>query len=405
MPAFQYYARDNSGRAVNGQLEALSAPAAAALLRERGLIVLQLQQTAAPTNTTKLNIFRKKVGFEELIMFSRQMYSLIKAGIPIIRAIGSLQESTRSQALKAVLTDLLEQLQNGRNLSTAMANHPQVFNRLIISMVHVGENTGRLDEAFLQLSFYFEQEQETRKQIKQASRYPTMVLVALAIALVIMNLFVIPQFAAMFSRFNAELPWSTKALLASSDFFIHYWPYLLLSVIVAIFWWRYYLKTPAGRLFWGRWKLRLPLIGDIINRATLGRYARSFGMMLKAGVPITTALNLVAEAVDNDYLAELIREMRRSIERGESLFRVSQQSSIFTPLVLQMLAVGEETGQMDDMLTEVAGFYEREVAYDLKSLTSKIEPVLIAIVAAMVLILALGIFTPMWDMLDAYKGR
>lgn len=405
MPAFQYYARDNSGRAVNGQLDALSATAAAALLRERGLIVLQLQQTAALTNTTKRNFFSKKVGFEELIMFSRQMYSLIKAGIPMIRAIASLQESTRSQALKAVLTDLLEQLQNGRNLSTAMANHPQVFNRLIISMVHVGENTGRLDEAFLQLSFYFEQEQETRKQIKQASRYPTMVLVALAIALVIMNLFVIPQFAAMFSRFNAELPWSTKVLLASSGFFIHYWPYLLVSVVVAIFWWRYYLKTPAGRLFWGRWKLRLPLIGDIINRATLGRYARSFGMMLKAGVPITTALNLVAEAVDNDYLAELIREMRRSIERGESLFRVSQQSGIFTPLVLQMLAVGEETGQMDDMLTEVAGFYEREVAYDLKSLTSKIEPVLIVIVAAMVLVLALGIFTPMWDMLDAYKGR
>lgn len=405
MPAFQYQARDGSGRAVNGQLEALSAPAAAALLRERGLIVLQLQQAAELSSSKKVSFFSKKVGLEELIIFSRQMYSLIKAGIPIIRAIGSLQESTRSEALGAVLTDLLEQLQNGRNLSTAMANHPQVFNRLIISMVHVGENTGRLDEAFLQLSFYFEQEQETRKQIKQASRYPTMVLVALLIALVIMNLFVIPQFAAMFSRFNAELPWSTKVLLASSTFFIHYWPYLLACTVIALVWWRYYLKTPPGRLFWGRWKLRLPLIGDIINRATLGRFARSFGMMLRAGVPITTALNLVAEAVDNDHLAELIREMRRNIERGESLFRVAQQSDIFTPLVLQMLAVGEETGQMDEMLTEVAGFYEREVAYDLKSLTSKIEPILIAIVAAMVLILALGIFTPMWDMLDAYKGR
>lgn len=405
MPAFQYQARDGNGRAVNGQLEALSAPAAAALLRERGLIVLQLQQAAELSSSKKVSFFSKKVGLEELIIFSRQMYSLIKAGIPIIRAIGSLQESTRSEALGAVLTDLLEQLQNGRNLSTAMASHPQVFNRLIISMVHVGENTGRLDEAFLQLSFYFEQEQETRKQIKQASRYPTMVLVALLIALVIMNLFVIPQFAAMFSRFNAELPWSTKVLLASSTFFINYWPYLLACAVIAVVWWRYYLKTPPGRLFWGKWKLRLPLIGDIINRATLGRFARSFGMMLRAGVPITTALNLVAEAVDNDHLAELIREMRRNIERGESLFRVAQQSGIFTPLVLQMLAVGEETGQMDEMLTEVAGFYEREVAYDLKSLTSKIEPILIAIVAAMVLILALGIFTPMWDMLDAYKGR
>ncbi|MFN4054403.1 MAG: type II secretion system F family protein [Alishewanella aestuarii] len=404
MPGFQYSARDLKGQPVAGQLEAADLAAAANTLRERGLIPVVINPLTESKGATWFS-WQAKVGLDELIIFSRQMYSLNKAGIPIIRAISSLLESARSVAMQRVLTDVLEQLQNGRNLSTAMAAHPQVFNRLIISMVHVGENTGRLDEAFMQLSFYFEQEQETRKQIKQASRYPTMVLIALLVAVVIMNLFVIPQFAAMFSRFNAELPWSTRVLLASSGFFTAYWPYLLFSSVVLVFWWRHYLQTAAGKLWWGRIKLRLPLVGDIINRATLGRFARSFGMMLKAGVPITTALNLVAEAVDNDHLGELIREMRRNIERGESLYRVAQQSGIFTPLVLQMLSVGEETGQMDEMLTEVAGFYEREVAFDLKSLTSKIEPILIAIVAAMVLILALGIFTPMWDMLDAYKGR
>ncbi|MBU1436224.1 MAG: type II secretion system F family protein, partial [Gammaproteobacteria bacterium] len=296
-----------------------------------------------------------------------------------------------------------DQLEKGRNLSVAMASHPKVFNRLIVSIVHVGENTGRLDDAFSQLSDYFEQEMETRKQIKQATRYPMFVLLAIVAAMVILNLFVIPQFANMFARFNAELPWATKVLLATSNFFIHYWPLLLVGIIAAGFALYRYLHTAAGSYRWSKLKLRLPIMGDIINRATLGRYARSFSLMLRAGVPLTSALSLVAEAVDNDFMAEKIREMRRNIERGESLVRVSSQSNLFTPLVMQMLAVGEETGQVDDMLQEVALFYEREVAFDLKSLTAKIEPILIVIVAVMVLILALGIFTPMWDMLNAYK--
>jgi MSHA biogenesis protein MshG len=192
-------------------------------------------------------------------------------------------------------------------------------------------------------------------------------------------------------------------LLATSNFFIQYWPLLLGAIIAAGFALYRYLQTPTGRYRWSKLKLQLPIMGDIINRATLGRYARSFSLMLRAGVPLTSALSLVAEAVDNDFMAEKIREMRRNIERGESLVRVSGQSNLFTPLVMQMLAVGEETGQVDEMLQEVALFYEREVAFDLKSLTAKIEPILIVIVAVMVLILALGIFTPMWDMLNAYK--
>jgi MSHA biogenesis protein MshG len=404
MASFQYKARDVSGNAVSGQLEAGSQAAAADILKQRRYIPLSIEAVEVADKTASFELWQAKVSLTELIIFSRQMYSLMKAGIPIIRAIKSLAESTGSPRLRQVMADLASELENGRSLSVAMANHPKVFSRLIVSLVHVGENTGRLDDAFLQLTFYFEQELETRKQIKQATRYPIFVLIALVIAMVVLNIFVIPQFANMFARFNAELPWSTQLLLASSAFFITFWPLLLVLLVAAVIATSFYLQTPAGRLRWGRWKLRVPIIGSIINRATLGRFARSFSMMLKAGVPITTALSLVAEAVDNDYLGDKIREMRRSIERGESLLRVSQQSGMFTDLVLQMVSVGEETGQMDEMLTEVAGFYEREVAFDLKSLTAKIEPVLIVIVAAMVLLLALGIFTPMWDMLNAYKG-
>lgn len=405
MATFSYTARDRQGQSVSGSIEASSEAAVADMLLQRSQIPIKIQLQEEKQAGTAIVWPWQLVSMTELIIFSRQMYSLMKAGIPIIRAIVGLAESTSSAALNKVLLDLAEQLEKGRTLSAAMAQHPKIFSRLVVSIVHVGENTGRLDESFLQLSSYFEQEMETKKQIKQATRYPTFVLFAIAVAMVLMNMLVIPQFATMFAKFNTELPWATKVLLASSNLFVNYWQWML-AVLIGLVWaLKLYLQTEKGSYQWSYWKLKTPLMGSIIVRATLGRFSRSFSMMLRAGVPLTSALTLVAEAVDNDYMAEKIREMRKNIERGESLLRVAVQSELFTPLVLQMLAVGEETGQVDDMLTEVASFYEREVAYDLKSLTAKIEPILICIVSGMVLILALGIFTPMWDMLNAYKGN
>ena len=404
MATFSYTARDRQGQSVSGSIEASSEMAAADLLLKRSQIPIKIQLQEEKAVREAIVWPWQRVSMTELIIFSRQMYSLMKAGIPIIRAIVGLAESTSSKALHGVLLDLAEQLEKGRTLSAAMTQHPKIFSRLVVSLVHVGENTGRLDESFLQLSSYFEQELETKKQIKQATRYPSFVLFALLVAMVLMNMMVIPQFSAMFAKFNTELPWATRLLLGSSNLFINYWE-LMLAVLVGMIWaLRLYLQTDQGSYQWSYWKLKMPLMGNIILRATLGRFSRSFAMMLRAGVPLTSALTLVAEAVDNDYMSEKIREMRKNIERGESLLRVAVQSELFTPLVLQMLAVGEETGQIDEMLTEVASFYEREVAYDLKALTAKIEPILICVVSGMVLILALGIFTPMWDMLNAYKG-
>ena len=404
MATFSYTARDKQGQSVSGSIEASSEMAAADMLLRRSQTPIRIQLLEEKQAKAAIVWPWQRVSLTELIIFSRQMYSLMKAGIPIIRAIVGLAESTSSKPLHKVLLDLAEQLEKGRTLSVAMAQHPHIFSRLVVSLVHVGENTGRLDESFLQLSGYFEQELETKKQIKQATRYPSFVLFAITVAMVIMNVFVIPQFATMFARFNTELPLATRILLGSSNLFINHWQLMLAVLIGGIWALRLYLQTDRGQHQWSYWKLRIPLMGSIILRATLGRFSRSFAMMLKAGVPLTSALTLVAEAVDNDYMAEKIREMRKNIERGESLLRVSIQSELFTPLVLQMLAVGEETGRIDEMLTEVASFYEREVAYDLKALTAKIEPILIAVVSVMVAVLALGIFTPMWDMLNAYKG-
>ena len=408
MAKFSYTGRMMDGELTEGIIEANDEFIAAKMLSARSIVPIEiLAGTGAKKSKSdaKITLFTANVSLDDLVIFARQMYSLTKAGIPILRSVAGLAESTTSLRMRVALKDVIEQLERGRNLSTAMHQHPKVFTQLFISVVHVGENTGQLDLAFLQLAEYLEREQETRKQIKAATRYPTFVVIALVIALVIMNIFVIPIFAGMFSKFGSELPAMTRLLMSMSDFFITKWHYMLLSIGILVFMLYRYLQTRSGRFKWDRLKLKIPIVGSIIERSLLGRFARSFAMMLKAGVPLTTALNLVADAVSNQFMASKVIEMRRSIERGENLTRVANMSGLFTPLVMQMISVGEETGRVDELLEETAGYYEREVDYDLKSLTSKIEPILIVIVAGMVLVLALGIFTPMWDMMGAIKGR
>ncbi|HHQ4565806.1 MSHA fimbrial biogenesis protein MshG [Aeromonas hydrophila] len=406
MSSFAYKGRDSQGNAVSGVVDAANEMAAAEQLMRRGVMPTELKPGKAKAAALDWSLLLERgVRLDELVVFSRQMYALTRAGIPILRAIAGLEESAHSKPLKRALHALGEDLGNGRPLSSSMQVHPRVFSSLFVAIIHVGENTGQLEEAFLQLANYFELELETRKRIKTAMRYPSFVLIAIGIAMVILNIMVIPVFAGMFAKFGVELPLATRILLATSHFFVHYWWVMLGVLLAMVFGWRRWVSTVKGKLTWHRWQLKLPIVGTIIERSLLARFARSFSMMLKAGVPLNTALSLVADAVDNAWMAGRIRDMRAGIERGESLLRTAGSSGLFTPLVMQMIAVGEETGQVDDLLHEAAEYYEREVDYDLKSLTARIEPILIGIVAVMVLILALGIFTPMWDMMRAVRGK
>ncbi|SIQ86988.1 MSHA fimbrial biogenesis protein MshG [Aeromonas hydrophila] len=406
MSSFAYKGRDSQGNAVSGVVDAATEMAAAEQLMRRGVMPTELKPGKSKAAALDWSLLLERgVRLDELVVFSRQMYALTRAGIPILRAIAGLEESAHSKPLKRALHALGEELGNGRPLSSSMQAHPRVFSSLFVAIIHVGENTGQLEEAFLQLANYFELELETRKRIKTAMRYPSFVLIAIGIAMVILNIMVIPVFAGMFAKFGVELPLATRILLATSHFFVHYWWVMLGVLLAMVFGWRRWVSTIKGKLTWHRWQLKLPIVGTIIERSLLARFARSFSMMLKAGVPLNTALSLVADAVDNAWMAGRIRDMRAGIERGESLLRTAGSSGLFTPLVMQMIAVGEETGQVDDLLHEAAEYYEREVDYDLKSLTARIEPILIGIVAVMVLILALGIFTPMWDMMRAVRGK
>lgn len=405
MARYSYLARNGQGQEIRGEQEASNEAAVADTLIRRSLIPVRIQPTEEKAESFDISkLFQRSIDLEELVVFARQMYALTKAGVPILGAIAGLAEASHSKLMKDTLTDLQEQLESGRTLSTAMSNHPKVFSRLFISLVHVGENTGQLEQTFWQLVVYLDKEQETRRRMRSAVRYPTFVIVAISIALTLLNILVIPKFAEMFAQFNAELPWATRFLIGMSDVFVHQWHWLLAGLTALVMGWRYYLGTEPGRMNWDKRKLRLPIIGSILNRSTLERFCRSFAIMLKAGIPINQALTLVAGAVDNSFVGQKVAEMRREIERGENLLRCSRRSELFTPLVLQMVAVGEETGRVDELLLEAADFYEREVDYDLKSLTARIEPILITCVALMVLVLALGIFTPMWDMMRAVRG-
>ena len=405
MPLFFYKGRDSQGNSVKGELDTTSKEAAVDLVMQKGILPLEITEKIAASKFDFSSVFASQVKPSDLIIFTRQIYSLTKAGIPLLRAINGLADSSHSKLLSEALYDVLARMHNGYSLSASLAFHPRVFSQLYISLVQVGENTGQLDKIFLQLSSYLEQEIETRKRVASAMRYPSFVIIALVIAMVILNLYVLPTFANMFAKFNSELPWTTKLLLSTSDFFVNYISYIVLALFILFIAIKKGLNSKKGGYLWDKWKLKIPVIGSVIERTLLARFSRSFAMMLMAGVPLNNALYLIAFAVDNHYLQDKILAMRTRIESGETLLKTANASGMFTPLVLQMIAVGEETGQVDELLNEAADFYESEVDYELKNMADKIEPILISIVAVMVLILALGIFTPMWDMMGAMKGR
>ncbi|MCG6300375.1 type II secretion system F family protein [Vibrio vulnificus] len=406
MATFHYQGRTLDGNKANGQIDAVTSEAAAEQLMNRGIIPVSITQgkTGSGLDFDLNALFAPAVPLEILVLFCRQLYSLTKAGVPLLRSMRGLVQNCENKQLKAALEEVVAELTNGRSLSASMQLHSKVFSPLFVSMIHVGENTGRLDQALLQLANYYEQELETRKRIKTAMRYPTFVISFIVVAMFILNVKVIPQFASMFSRFGVDWPLPTRILIGMSEFFVNYWMLLAGFIVGLIFGFKAWVATADGRERWDKWRLKLPVVGGVVNRAQLSRFSRTFALMLKAGVPLNQSLALSAEAMGNRYLELKILKMKADIEAGSQVSVTAINSGIFTPLVIQMISVGEETGRIDELLMEVADFYDREVDYDLKTLTARIEPILLVIVAGMVLVLALGIFLPMWGMLDVIKG-
>ena len=411
MAVFSYKARNERGDLIHGALDGIDSNDIADQLMATGITPLAISEVRGakvkssdeksggfyePDWLKKFN--EKPITHKDVILFSRQMHTLLKAGVPIMRALTGLQESTQNPSVAVMIQDLRESLDKGREMSVALRRHPKVFSLFYISMVQVGEMTGTLDEIFIRLYDYLEFERDMRQRLKSATRYPMFVVIAMAIAIVIINILVLPAFAKVFAGFHAELPMLTKMLMGFSAFMVHYWLWMLVAVIAVVTSFRLYISTPGGRYAWDKNKFKLPLAGDIIFKSTLSRFARSVALSFKSGMPILQGLSVVGLVVDNTFIRSRIEQMREGIERGESILRTAVATGVFSPIVLQMIAVGEETGDMDGLMFEVATMYEREIKYDVENLSARIEPILIVVLGVLVLILALGVFLPMWDL-------
>ena len=404
MTIYAYSGRDQNGDAINGALDAIDAQAAAHQLLSGGIHPISIKAKKAEVDEEGISFtLGRKVKAEELIILTRQLYSLTKAGVPLNKCIRGLAMTLKNPILVNVLFEIEKNLNGGLTLSAAMSRHIDIFPRLYVSMVLVGENSGRLEEAFKALIDHLELEQETARRISGAFRYPMFVAIALSLAIVILNIFVIPVFADIFQQFGAELPLMTRMLIATSNFFVDYWQLLLILFVISIISFKHWLAKESGRLKWDAYKLKMPVVGSIMLRAILARFCRTFAMMMASGVPLIQSVELCSSAVGNAAIGKRILGMRRSIERGESLLQAIGNSDMFTPLVMQMVAVGEQTGQVDEMLNEVADFYNREVDYEIKNLSANLEPILIVMMSVLVGILAVGIFLPMWEMFSVVQ--
>jgi MSHA biogenesis protein MshG len=401
VPQYAYRGRNSRGDLVAGRLEAADSGAVADQLMSTGITPVQIDaaagaeaRAAAPQWWRLLTA--PAVSEIDVMLFSRQMYTLLRSGVPILRALAGLQESVRNPALKDVIADLLVNLDAGRELSAALRRHPKVFSNYYVSIVRMGETTGTLAESFDRMFHHIEFERGVRERIKTALRYPIIVMTAIVIAIGIVNFAVIPAFAKIFEANKVPLPVLTRVLIGTSNFFLAWWPAMLVALIALLVGARAWARTERGRYAWDRAKLGLPIAGGIINKATLSRLVRSLSVAMQSGVPIVQGLTVVADVVDNVYIAQRIEQMRDGVERGESLLRTASAVGIFTPVVLQMLAVGEETGALDELLADVGEMYEREVDYEIRNLSANIEPILTVAMGVMVLVLALGVFLPIW---------
>jgi len=408
MAEYAYRGRSVSGELVTGKLHGGSADAVAGRLINVGITPVEIRNLATKSTLTVNDIWLRLGGGQpttkDLIMFCRQMYTITRAGLPLLRGLKGLMETTHNEVLKAALVDVLANLESGRGLAQSLATHPKIFSQLFINLVEIGEASGTLDVSFQRLYEYLHMDREVRDRVKAAVRYPIIVLIAVAIALAIITVFVIPNFEPIFRTLGDDIPMPTRIIMGVSDIAVNYWPLIFGAIIVAAVFASAYTRTETGRLNWDRMKLGIPVTGIIVRNAALSRITRSLAVSISAGLPINQTLRTVSGSIGNEWLGRKLISLGDGIERGESLSNTATASGLFTPLILQMIALGEETGALPELMDEASDYYRREVDYDLDNLSAALEPILIVSVGAVVLILALGVFLPMWDMIARAKA-
>ncbi|MBI5454732.1 MAG: type II secretion system F family protein [Deltaproteobacteria bacterium] len=405
MPSFQYRARDRQGVLVVGNMDAASKTELETSLDKMGLIPISV---AAGGRKAALSpfmdaLFKQKVNERDIILFSRQLSTLFGAGVPLTRALFTLERQIQSKEFVEIVKKIREDVEGGSSFSAAIARHPKVFGELYANMIEAGEAGGILDNVLDKLAFMFEKNAENRAKVKAATLYPKIVLGAIVIAVVILMNFVIPKFAKLYESFKVELPLPTRILIKASNAFTSYWYLAIVAVAAAVLGWRAYVATKEGRRNWDAIRLKVPIFGPLILKSILSRFSRVLGALYKSGLPILQSLDIVSRAVENTVLAQEIKKIEDEVRAGKGLAEPISKAAHFPPMVVQMVTVGEDTGNLDQMLDKVAEYYDSEVDNTIRNLTTTLEPVLLGFIFVIVLFIALAIFLPMWDILKIVR--
>jgi type IV pilus assembly protein PilC len=399
MPRYVYKARSYEGKVITNEMEADSKESVIAKLRERAYFVTSVRE-----KSREITFFQKKIKSYEVSIFARQFATMIGAGVPLVRCLAILAQQSENLRFREIINRVRQDVEAGSPLSKALRNHPSVFSDLFVNLVRAGEAGGILDEILNRLANYLESSEQLRQKVKGAMTYPAVVTVIATGVVVFLITFVLPSFKAIFEDMDgAKLPLPTRALLATSDFMNHYFLFIILAVAAVFYALKRFFSTDKGRRFWDTNILRVPVVGSMLRKVAVAKFTRTLGTLIASGVPILQALEVTADTAGNVVIADAVNKTRISIREGESIADPLHDSNVFPPMVVQMIAVGEETGELDAMLSKIADFYDSEVDTAVKGLTSIIEPVVIVLMGFVIGGIVMAIFMPMLDMVAIHS--
>ncbi len=402
MKNYTYRVRDRKGKAVTGTMQGESAQAVTEVLGKQGYFPMSISESK-PVNLSFFDYFKPRVKRQELNVFTRQLWTLQKTGLPLLSGLSSLREQASSEPLRKAIVQIIQDLEGGSSLSTALARQPRVFEPVFVHMVRAGEASGKLDEIFYELSEMGEFDQRTRSKIQSATIYPAITFFSLSAAFIIVTTFVVPQFSGVFAARGKELPSSTRFLLSINGMIRYHWFEVLIGLVALIFLFRLYVSKPLGRYQWDYVKLKIPVIGKLVFFLQMSRFGKILAELLKTGVPILQSLQLVSDTLNNRVIEKGLSQIQRSVNEGKGMSAAMKNSKIFTPMVVQMVEVGEHSGRTDELLSYVAEYYEDQANIILKNFSTLIEPILLFVLGGMVLLLALGVFMPVWDLVNVVQ--
>jgi type IV pilus assembly protein PilC len=398
---YAYKVRDRAGKVHTGALDAESTSLVANRLRQMGYVPISIDRKPGQAMKREIPIpfLSNRVSLKEIAVFCRQFATMVNSGLTLLRSLSILVSQTENKKLAEVIESVSQDVQSGSSLSQALARHPKQFNRLFVAMVRAGETGGTLDKTLMELAASIEKQVELRGKIRSAFAYPVMVLAMVCCILLAMLLFIVPVFKKMYSDLGGRLPLPTRVLISASNLFVHAFPAVIAVVVVAVLGYRRWVRTPKGKATRDRLILRIPIFGPLARKNAMTRFAGTLSTLLSSGVPVLESLDITADTAGNVVVADGVRAISEGAKRGEPMTRPLTDHPVFPPMVIQMMAVGEETGSLDSLLRKVATFFEQEVARTVDALTSILEPLLIVVLGSAVGSMVISLYLPMFDII------